>query len=54
MDIAALSIGMSGAKLQQAAGLMVLKKAMDQGAMSSASLLEIMPPPSGHRLDVRA
>lgn len=59
MDVSAvadLSVSMSLSKTQQAAGTMVLQKAMDSAQTEGASLIQCMQdsavPPSGHVLDV--
>ncbi|MEG1874440.1 MAG: YjfB family protein [Angelakisella sp.] len=57
MDIAAMSIAMNAAKLQQAASLAMVKKTMNLQEQAMGGLIEMMqqtPPPSQHRLDVRA
>lgn len=58
MDIAAASIGMSLAKTQQQASLIMTKKTMDLQEVATANLLEMMqtsaPMPPGQRLDIRA
>ncbi|MEG1942233.1 MAG: YjfB family protein [Angelakisella sp.] len=57
MDIAAMSINMNMASLQQAASLAMAKKAMDLQTSASAALIQQMQssaPSFGHSLDVRA
>ena len=60
MDIAAMSMSMSMAKVQLSAGLSVAKKAMDQQEIQAAGLIDMMEgaavqaPPSEHIIDVKA
>lgn len=57
MDIAAMSINMSLASVQQAAGIAMAKKVMDIQENTSAALIRQMresTPSFGQRLDVRA
>ena len=54
MDIAAMSVSMSSAKLSQDVGVAVLKKAMASESSAAETMLEMLPPPSGHILDVLA
>lgn len=58
MDIAAMSIGMSLANVQQQSSLIMAKKSMDLQEASTANLLDMMksapPMAPGQRLDVRA
>ncbi|MEG1686856.1 MAG: YjfB family protein [Angelakisella sp.] len=52
-----MSIAMNAAKLQQAASLAMVKKTMNLQEQAMGGLIEMMqqtPPPSQHRLDVRA
>lgn len=55
MDIAALSMAMHQSELMQAVEISTMKKAMDGQEVQAQALLEMMnqiPPPSGHLLDV--
>lgn len=58
MDIAAASIGMSLAKTQQQASLIMTKKTMDLQEVATANMLEMMqnaaPRVPSQRLDIRA
>ena len=56
MDIAALSIAMSQSRVQQAANISVMKKAMDAQEVEMTQLIENMQaaaPASEHIIDVR-
>ncbi|MBP1577935.1 MAG: YjfB family protein [Oscillospiraceae bacterium] len=56
MDIAALSIAMSQSRVQQAANISVMKKAMDAQEVEMTQLIETMQaaaPASEHIIDVR-
>lgn len=56
MDIAALSIAMSQSRVQQAAGISVMKKAMDAQEVEMNQLVESMEaaaPASEHIIDIR-
>ena len=56
MDIAALSIAMSQSRVQQAANISVMKKAMDAQEVEAAQLIETMQaaaPASEHIIDIR-
>ncbi|MPM40325.1 hypothetical protein SDC9_86965 [bioreactor metagenome] len=59
MDIGALSMVMSQSRVQEAAGLAVMKMAMNTGKETSAQLTEMLKnaavdPNLGTRLDTRA
>lgn len=57
MDIAAMSVSMSMASVQQAASVAMAKKVMDMQENTSAALIQQMQastPSFGQRLDVRA
>lgn len=60
MDIAAMSMNMSVAKVQLSAGISVAKKVMDQQEVQAAGLIDMMEgaaaqlPPSDHIIDVKA
>lgn len=56
MDIAAMSIDMSLARVQQAASVSVAKNAMDIQETAAQDLLKMMEsvPSFGHTLDIRA
>lgn len=59
MDIAALSMVMSQSKVQTAAGIAVMKKAMDTGKENAIQMTEMMKNVAvdtnlGQHLDVRA
>lgn len=57
MDIAAMSINMSLASVQQAAGIAMAKKVMDLQENTSAALIQQMQastPSFGQRMDLRA
>lgn len=54
MEIAAMSVNMSSAKLSQDVSVAVLKKAMDSESFAAEAMIEMLPPPSGHMLDVLA
>lgn len=51
--IAAASMAISQTQLQQAVTLSVTKKAMDTQEAQATALLEMLPPPSEHLIDVR-
>ncbi len=53
-NIAATSIGMHQAQLQQSVTLSVMKKTMDSVESQATSLLEMLPPPNNYNIDVRA
>lgn len=52
--IAAASMGMHQAQLQQSVSLSVIKKSMDSAESQASSLLEMLPPPNNYIIDVRA
>lgn len=57
MDIAAMSMAMSQANVMQQASLAATKNAMEvsrQQMQGVVEMLESVPPPSPHALDVRA
>lgn len=59
MDIATLSMGMSQSKVQQSAGIAVMKMAMDTGKETATQMTEMMKnstvdPNIGNHLDVIA
>lgn len=57
MDIAAMSVSMSMASVQQAASVAMAKKVMDMQENTSAALIQQMQastPSFGQRLDARA
>lgn len=60
MDIAAMSMSLSSAKLQMSASVSVTKKIMDQQQVQAEGLMKLMEgasvpiPPSEHILDVKA
>ena len=56
MDIAAMSMAMSTAKVQQAASLAMTKNAMELQETQAAGLIQMMQqgPSFGHTLDTRA
>ncbi len=59
MDIGALSIAMSQSRVQEAAGLAVMKLAMNRGKETSTQLAEMLKsaavdPNLGNHLDTRA
>lgn len=52
-SIGAASIQMSLANTQQAVGVSVLKKAMDQETQAADLITKMTPPPPHHMLDLR-
>lgn len=60
MDIAALSMDLSSARVQMNAGIAVARKAMDQQEVQAEGLIDMMEgaaaqlPPSDHIIDVKA
>ncbi len=54
MEIAAMSVSMNSARLAQNVDVAILKKAMDTESAAAETMLEMLPPPSGHLLDVLA
>lgn len=59
MDIAELSIVMSQSRVEESAGIALMKKAMDTGKENAAQMTEMMKnaavdPNLGQHLDVRA
>lgn len=58
MDIGSLSIAMSQSKVQQSAGIAIMKKAMDVGKENASQITEMMKnnavdPNLGKNLDVK-
>ena len=55
-SIAAMSMGMSAASLQQEVTISMTKKAMDSAELAAQELLEMLPPQPGlgAHIDVRA
>ena len=52
--IAAASMAISQAQLAQAVSLSVTKKVMDSQEMQAQALMQMLPPPSDHIIDVYA
>lgn len=53
--IAAASMGMKQAQLQQAVSINLVKKTLDSAETQAAGLLEMLPPPPNeYTIDVRA
>lgn len=52
--IAAASMSLSQAKVQQGVQLSVMKKTMDSQEAQAASLLDMLPPPNNYKIDVYA
>lgn len=62
MDVAVTSMGLAQMNLQSAAGVLVMKKAMDAASQQGNALLSVMPatgggsvePHLGNKIDIQA
>lgn len=54
MDIAALSMNLHASQLSQNVGIAMVKKTMEVQEASMENLVEMLPPPSNHIIDVLA
>ncbi len=54
MDIAALSMDLSAARVAQSLHLSMMKESMNMEELAAQTIMEMLPPPSNHIIDTYA